>query len=63
VIGQGFGKLGTVVENPGQTISGFTNHGFEMADIRGMTWDIMQSTVESPAAVLRQSAGQYLYLS
>ena len=63
IVGQSFGKLGTVVENPGQTISGFTSHGFEAADVRGLTWDLMRNTVRTPTAVLQQSAGQYLYLT
>lgn len=63
IVGQSFGKLGTVVENPGQTISGFTSHGFEAADVRGLTWHLMRNTVRTPTAVLQQSAGQYLYLT
>jgi len=63
IVGQSFGKLGTVVENPGQTITGFTDHGFTQADVRGLTWDTMQGTVQQPSVVLHQSAGQYLYVS
>jgi RHS repeat-associated protein len=63
IVGQNFGKLGTSVENPSQTITGFTDHGFTQADVRGLTWDTMQSTVQQPSVVLQQSAGQYLYVS
>jgi hypothetical protein len=63
IVGQNFGKLGTVVENPGQRITGFTDHGFTQASARGLTWDAMQSTVQQPTVVLQQSAGQYLYVS
>jgi hypothetical protein len=63
IVGQNFGKLGTVVENPSQTITGFTDHGFTQADVRGLTWNTMQSTVQQPSVVLQQSAGQYLYVS
>jgi hypothetical protein len=63
IIGQNFGKLGTVVKNPNQTITGFTDHGFTQADLRGLTWDTMQTTVQQPSVVLQQSAGQHLYVS
>jgi hypothetical protein len=60
LVGGSFGKLGTVVENPGLILRGFTTHGFKAAETRGLSWDLMESTVQSPTAVLRQSAGQYI---
>ena len=63
IVGQSFGKLGTVVESPSQAITGFTEHGFIQADVRGLTWDIMQGAVKQSSVVLQQSAGQYLYVS
>jgi RHS repeat-associated protein len=63
LLGQNFGKLGTVVEDPGLNITGFTNEGFFRADTRGLTFDTMAGIVDSPGVVLQQSAGQYLFIS
>lgn len=62
-VGQTFGKLGTVVENPGLKITGFTEHGINQVITRGVSPDALLETVANPSAVLQQSAGQYLYLS
>jgi hypothetical protein len=62
-IGQSFGKLGTVVENPGIELKGFTPYGLNRFIERGMTEEMITETLANPTLVLEQSAGQYLYLS
>jgi hypothetical protein len=63
LLGQTFGKLGTVVNSPGQSITGFTYHGFKAAADRNLNWDMMARTVNSPLVVLQQTGGNYLYVS
>ena len=63
LLGQSFGKLGTVVENPELDITGFTNHGINQAITRGVSPQSLLGTVNNPSIVLQQSGGQYLYLS
>ncbi len=62
-IGANFGRLGTVIENPGATITSFSQHAEDMALERGMTIDLMNSVVRSPQVVLQQINGTFLYLS
>jgi hypothetical protein len=63
LLGQNFGKLGTVVEDPEMSITGFTVHGFDAADARGLTFDTMTGIVSDPTVALQQSAGKYLLIS
>jgi hypothetical protein len=62
LLGQSFGKLGTVVENPGLDISGFTEHGINQTITRALSPQSLLSTVSNPSVILQQSGGQYLYL-
>ncbi|MCW2317658.1 hypothetical protein M2322_003222 [Rhodoblastus acidophilus] len=63
LLGENFGKLGTVVGKPELEITGFTTHGINQAITRGVMPQNILVTVNKPLIVLRQSAGQYLYLS
>jgi len=63
LLGQSFGKLGTVVENPELDISGFTDHGINQVISRGVSPGDLLGTVNNPSVVLQQSGGQYLFLS
>ncbi len=63
LLGQSFGKLGTVVENPGLDITAFTKHGIDQVITRGVAPSDLLSTVTNPSVVLQQSGGQYLFLS
>ena len=62
-IGQSFGKLGTVVENPDITISGFTKHGLNQSITREVSPQTLLNTIRNPSVVLQQSGGKYLYLT
>jgi hypothetical protein len=62
-VGSTFGKLGTVVENPGISITGLTEHGIDQVVTRGVSPAALQSTINAPVAVLQQSSGRYLYVS
>jgi RHS repeat-associated protein len=48
IIGQSFGKLGTVVENPGLDITGFTEHGINQAITRGVSPQSLLNTITEP---------------
>ncbi len=62
-VGQDFGKLGVGVEKPDLQIRKLSTHTLnELADRGGSLTDI-QTTVENPLIVLRQSDGRILYLS
>ena len=63
LLGQSFGKLGTVVENPGLSIAGVNNYAAQRALQRGMTIESMNRVVSNPAVVLEQSGGKHLFLS
>lgn len=63
LLGQSFGKLGIVVENPRLRITGFTEHGLDQAIGRGVSPQSLLRTVRDPSVVLQQSAGQFLHLS
>jgi hypothetical protein len=63
VLGQSFGKLGSVVENPELDITGFTDHGINQVITRGVSPGDLLGTVSNPSVVLQQSGGQYLFLS
>jgi RHS repeat-associated protein len=62
-LGQSFGKLGTVVRDPGiRTITDYGIHG-ALGAARGLSQESLLYTLSSPSVVLQQSAGQFLYLS
>jgi hypothetical protein len=63
LIGRSFGKLGTVVPNPGLKLTGFTDHGINQATTRGVSQETISRTVGNPLIVLLQSGGQHLFLS
>lgn len=63
LLGQSFGKLGVVVENPELEITAFTQHGINQAISRGVSPADLLRTVNNPSVVLQQSGGQYLFLS
>jgi hypothetical protein len=62
LVGQAFGKLGTVVEGSGLAISGFTRHGIDQAISRGVGPAAMLDAVRNPLAVLQQGSGNYLHI-
>lgn len=68
IIGRAFGRLGTAVENPGILIKGFRGsvvpgHAIGRIIERGVTPRQLLATMRSPAAVLRQGGGRFLYVS
>jgi len=63
MIGQDFGMLGRVVENPGLTITTNTKHGLDQVITREIIPSNILNTVKSPSIVLQQASGNYLYLS
>ncbi len=61
--GASFGKLGTVIKNPGLKITGFTAYSANRAALRGVkTVDIL-NTVRSPLIAFSQSGGKTAFLS
>jgi hypothetical protein len=58
-----FGKLGVGIEKPDLSISRLSEHGEFRAETRGASVDDLESTVENPLLVLRQSSGRIFYLS
>ncbi len=63
LIGQVFGKLGTVVENPILDVNGLTEYATNRVATRSLSVDTIMETVSNPDIVLQQSTGRYLYLS
>lgn len=68
ILGRAFGRLGTVVQNPRLAIKGFLGsktpgHALDQIVSRGVSPQVLQSTVASPAVVLRQGNGRYLLVS
>ena len=66
-VGGTFGKLGTLVSNPGIAIRGFAGsstpgHAINQVISRGVTPTMLKNTVSNAAAVLQQSGGRYLFL-
>ena len=53
-VGENFGKLGTIVENPGIGLSSFSKHGFNQAITRGVNPSTISNTVKNPVVVLQQ---------
>lgn len=62
IVGQNFGKLGTVVNNPNLKITGISQHGMNQAITRQVTSTNIINTVRTPAVVLNQG-GTYLFIS
>lgn len=62
-VGQNFGKLGTIVENPGLNITSFSKHGLNQAITRGVNSPIILNTIKNPTTILQQSGGNFLYLT
>ncbi len=63
-LGKSYGKFGTVVENPGVKITGFSGHAVNQAITRGVTTEVIQNTVKNPVAVLSQRGGNsFAYVS
>lgn len=66
--GKSYGKLGTVVEKPDLRITGFRGsrdprHAMNQIINRGVSPSALRDTVGQPSAVLKQSGGNYLFLS
>lgn len=62
-VGQNFGKLGTIVENPGIGLTSFSKHGLNQAITRGVNPSTISNTVKNPVVVLQQSRGNFLFLT
>ena len=63
-LGKSYGKFGTVVENPGVKITGFSGHAVNQAITREVTTNVIQNTVKNPVAVLSQRGGNsFAYVS
>lgn len=62
-VGENFGKLGTIVENPGIGLSSFSKHGLNQAITRGVNPSTISNTVKNPVVVLQQSRGNFLFLT
>ncbi|MFZ5596788.1 MAG: RHS repeat domain-containing protein [Bacillota bacterium] len=63
-IGENFGKLGTLVENPGIKVNWntFAEHGFERMAQRGVTTDMVETWVANGKA-LSQGGNKFLFVS
>jgi hypothetical protein len=61
--GDTFGKLGTVVDNPSATITGFSTHAVNQAITRGVGTNAALSAVKNPSVVLKQSHGGHLFVN
>lgn len=63
IVGQSFGKLGTVVDNAAGKITGFTEHGLNQTINRGVSPTMLLNTTKNPTVVLQQAGGNKLYLT
>jgi hypothetical protein len=68
LIGRSFGRLGTVVENPGIQLSGFAGsvdpgHAVNQIINRGLSPALIQATLNNPTVVLQQAGGRFLFLT
>lgn len=68
LVGRSYGRVGTVVENPGIRITGFRGardpaHGLNQVINRGVSPRVLRDTVRDPRVVLQQSGDRYLFLS
>ncbi|HEX9696348.1 MAG TPA: RHS repeat-associated core domain-containing protein [Actinomycetota bacterium] len=68
LIGTSYGKMGTVVSNPGITIKGFQGsvqpgHAINRIIERGVTPQRLLDALRNPRAVLQQAGNRFLYLT
>jgi RHS repeat-associated protein len=68
LVGQSFGRVGTVVENPGIAIQGLRGssvpaHAIDQIINRGVSPALLRSVVDNPTVVLQQQGGRFLYLT
>ena len=63
LIGNSYGKLGTVIDKPDINIAGLRKHYVDRKIQREVKTDDVFSTLDNPSVVLRQSNGGYLFLS
>ncbi|MBR0573017.1 MULTISPECIES: VENN motif pre-toxin domain-containing protein [Pasteurellaceae] len=63
LIGQSFGKVGTVVHKPNINITQLTDHYIKQKLTRGVTSEMVMKAVKNPKVVLKQSSGNHLYLT
>ncbi len=61
ILGQSFGKLGTVVEDPGLSITSMSGHAVDQAITRGVSPQAILGAVQDPLVVLQQSNGTFLF--
>ena len=63
-VGDNFGKLGTMVEHPGQKVNwnNTTTHGTERMTQRGITQKMVDDWIAN-GKVLKQSSGNYIYIT
>jgi RHS repeat-associated protein len=68
LVGRSFGRLGTIVQNPGIVIRGFdgskvAGHAINQIINRGVTPELIRATVANPIVVLQQGGNRFLYLT
>lgn len=63
LVGQSFGKVGTVIENASAKITGFTTHGFNQTINRSVNPSLLLDTTKNAAVTLKQAGGNVLYLT
>lgn len=61
-LGRSYGKPGTVIADPGITITDYSTHAAERKEERRFAPEDMKSTVRNPVVVLQQRPGLYLYV-
>jgi hypothetical protein len=62
LIGQNFGKLGTIVEKPAIKIENVNKHYVNQKITRDVSSNVVKNTIDNPKVVLEQANG-YLYLT
>jgi hypothetical protein len=62
LLGQNFGKLGTVVEKPAIKIENVNKHYVNQKITRDVSSNVVKNTIDNPKVVLEQANG-YLYLT
>ena len=62
-VGQDFGKLGVGIEKPELGINLLSNHAVRRTEERSLSSSDLEDTVANPLMVLRQSSGNFFYLS
>jgi RHS repeat-associated protein len=68
LVGRSFGRLGTVVQNPGIVIRGLKGskvpgHAIDQIISRNVTPELLRATVANPVVVLQQGGDRFLYLT